>query len=244
MSKKPTKDLGKWKSKIPKSDQIKGVPMPPIQKPVPKGKKIISLPEPPKALGKIDLKKAITARKSRRTFTEDSISQEDLSLLLWMTQGIRDPSNPNRIYRNVPSAGNRHALETYLAIFRADGIPKGIYRYLPIEHALVPVSKPAKLEQRISAACLGQKFIGEAAVTFIWSVLRYRMEWRYGPISIKILALDAGHVCQNLYLGCESIGCGTCAIAAYDQDAMDRLLGLDGEKEFTIYIAPVGRPKE
>ena len=31
------------------------------------------------------------------------------------------------------------------------------------------------------------------------------------------------------------------AIAAYDQDAMDRLLGVDGQDEFVVYLAPVGK---
>lgn len=48
-------------------------------------------------------------------------------------------------------------------------------------------------------------------------------------------------MCQNLYLASESIGAGTCAIGAYDQAKMDRALGLDGEEEFTIYVAPVGK---
>jgi len=48
-------------------------------------------------------------------------------------------------------------------------------------------------------------------------------------------------MCQNLYLACESIGCGTVAIGAYHQQAMDRLLQLDGEDEFVVYVAPVGR---
>jgi len=76
---------------------------------------------------------------------------------------------------------------------------------------------------------------------FIWTTIPYRMEWRYSVVSHKIIALDAGHVCQNLYLACESIGCGTCAIGAYDQEKMDRFLGVDGEEEFAIYAAPVGR---
>jgi nitroreductase len=53
--------------------------------------------------------------------------------------------------------------------------------------------------------------------------------------------LDAGHVCQNLYLACEAIDAGTCAIAAYNQEELDELLGLDGENEFAIYLAPVGK---
>ena len=56
-----------------------------------------------------------------------------------------------------------------------------------------------------------------------------------------VIAVDAGHVCQNLYLACEAIGAGTCAIGAYDQEAMDALIRVDGKDEFVIYIAPVGK---
>jgi nitroreductase len=56
-----------------------------------------------------------------------------------------------------------------------------------------------------------------------------------------VIALDAGHLCQNLYLACEAIGAGTCAIAAYNQDLLDDLLGVDGDEEFGIYMAPVGK---
>jgi len=67
------------------------------------------------------------------------------------------------------------------------------------------------------------------------------MEWRYDLAAHKVIAIDAGHVCQNLYLACQSIDAGTCAIAAYNQSACDQLLGVDGEEEFTIYLAPVGK---
>jgi nitroreductase len=57
----------------------------------------------------------------------------------------------------------------------------------------------------------------------------------------KLIALDAGHVCQNLYLACEAISAGTCGIAAYNQKEMDAALGLDGTDEFAVYCAPVGK---
>jgi len=99
----------------------------------------------------------------------------------------------------------------------------------------------AGLEGKIVRAVLGQPYPGEAAVTFIWTAIPYRMEWRYGLASHKVIALDVGHVCQNLYLACEAIDAGICAIAAYDQEAVDRMLRIDGEEEFTIYLAPVGK---
>jgi hypothetical protein len=30
-------------------------------------------------------------------------------------------------------------------------------------------------------------------------------------------------------------------VAAYHQDMMDELLGVDGQDEFTLYLAPVGK---
>ena len=122
-----------------------------------------------------------------------------------------------------------------------EGIPKAIYRYLPMSHQLVEFKKHEHLEDLISRAALGQSFVGKSAVTFIWTTIPARMEWRYGKASYKVIAIDAGHVCQNLYLACEAIGAGTCAIAAYDQEFVDSVLGVDGNEEFTIYMAPVGK---
>ena len=101
--------------------------------------------------------------------------------------------------------------------------------------------KPRGLDDRLTGATLGQRFTGRGAVTFVWTAVPYRMEWRYGEASYKVMALDAGHLCQNLYLACQAVGAGTCAVAAYDQEGMDRLLGVDGEDEFTLYLAPVGK---
>lgn len=55
------------------------------------------------------------------------------------------------------------------------------------------------------------------------------------------MLLDAGHLCQNLYIACEALDLVTCAIAAYDQRLVDDLCQLDGENEFIIYLAPVAK---
>ena len=80
-----------------------------------------------------------------------------------------------------------------------------------------------------------------AAAVFVWAAVPYRTEWRTGSYAYKYIALDAGHVCQNLYLAAEAIHCGTCAIAVYEQKVVDKVIGVDGEDEFTVYLAPVGK---
>jgi hypothetical protein len=39
----------------------------------------------------------------------------------------------------------------------------------------------------------------------------------------------------------ESIDCGVCAIAAYDDDLVNQALHLDGENQFAIYLATLGK---
>jgi SagB-type dehydrogenase family enzyme len=225
------------------TDQSKGREAPPIQKPVPAdGKRIDLAPAHDwKGIGTVDITAAIAGRQSVRQFTQEALTLDELSYLLWASQGIRAVASPSTAFRTVPSAGCRHSFETYICAMNVAGTVRGIYRYLPVEHQLLLVSEVPDLGPRIARAALGQPFVGRAAATFVWTTLPYRMEWRYGLAAHKVIAIDIGHVCQNLYLACAAIKAGACAVAAYDQQAMDELLAVDGKDEFALYLAPVGK---
>jgi SagB-type dehydrogenase family enzyme len=225
------------------TDQSRGLRPPPIQKPYPADAVLVDLPSKEKLEGAFtfDLIRAIVERQSHRSFGKHPLTLKELSLLLWATQGIRSTINEYGTFRNVPSAGCRHALEAYLCILNVEGLKIGIYRYLPIEHKLLVVGLDHHLADKIVVATLHQSFTRRAAVTFIWTAIPYRMEWRYDLAAHKVIAIDAGHVCQNLYLACSAIGCGACAIAAYHQELIDRLVQADGDDEFAIYLAAVGK---
>jgi SagB-type dehydrogenase family enzyme len=219
------------------TDQRKGLPPLPPQKPIHKGAALIDLPAPEGlALGEMPLAEAIRRRKSRRRYTGQPLTRDELSFLLWATQGTRQVTPESaRSLRTVPSAGARHPLETYLLIQRVERLEAGLYRYLPLEHKLYLLHVDAALPEQVHEACLGQ-YVRDSAVVFIWTVLPYRTEWRYIDLSPKLIALDAGHLCQNLYLASESIGAGACALGAYDQKKMYALLGVDGEDEFSLVL--------
>jgi SagB-type dehydrogenase family enzyme len=223
--------------------QSRGVAEPPWQKPcAPGDRKIALVPAGTwSSIPEFGLEKAISRRRSRRKFTSDALSLEELSFLLWAAQGLRPTASARENFRTVPSAGGRHALETYIAAFRVSGLDKAIYRYLPRDHALVEAARRPGLEGHFAEATFGQRFCGAGAATIIWTAVPARMEWRYAEASYKVIAIDAGHACQNLYLACEAVGAGTCAVAAYDQERMDELLGVDGKDEFTVYLAPLGK---
>ncbi len=224
------------------TDQRRGLPAPLVQLPCPEGATLVELVAPEDfTVGTMPLIEAMRRRHSQRRFSEAPLTLEELSFLLWATQGLRSAGGGGEGQRTVPSAGGRHPFETYLAAHHVQGLAQGLYRYLPLEHRLCFLRSDPALAERIIDGCRNQRYAGRCAATFIWTVLPYRSEWRYGPIAHKMIAQDAGHLCQNLYLAVEAIGAATCAIGAYDQDKMDALLGVDGEDEFTIYAAPVGR---
>lgn len=236
------KDSVRKRVDFSRTGQSRGVPEPPWQKPAPAGSPTVSLP----AAGDwnvpaCDLREAIARRQSHRRFLTLPLSLDDLSFLLWAAQGLRQAASPRQNFRTVPSAGCRHALETYVAAMRVQGLDKAIYRFLPHGHSLVKVKSFDRLESLLSEATFGQRFCGDAAATFVWTAVPERMEWRYAEASYKVIAIDAGHACQNVYLACAAVGCGACAVAAYDQARMDELLGVDGDEEFAIYLAAVGK---
>jgi SagB-type dehydrogenase family enzyme len=237
------KDSVRLEIDFARTDQSRGLPPPPVEKPFDPSAPRIDLVPPGKWRGihPIDLETAIRNRESRRSFTSDPLTLDELSFLLWATQGVRAKLDRSTVLKTVPSAGARHALETYLCVQRVTGLAPAVYRYLPLEHQLLLEFEEPDLKRKLVEATLGQRFVGEAAVVFIWTTIPYRMEWRYDLAAHKAIALDAGHVCQNLYLACEAISAGTCAVAAYHQEKIDRLFRLDGEDEFVIYLAPVGK---
>ncbi len=228
------------------TDQMEDLPQPPLQKGHEKDSEIIDLiPIENVKIINDNLIRNIGNRKSHRQYNDKSLTLEELSFLLWASQGVKSVyERNNKSYatlRTVPSAGARHPFETYLLINNVTGLKRGLYRYLAIEHKLMFISALEDQNEKIVDATLGQKFTGKAAAVFIWSCIAYRGEWRYNIAAHKSMLLDAGHVCQNLYLACEGISAGTCAIAAYDQEKVDAIIDVDGENEFSVYLSPVGK---
>lgn len=236
------------------TDQALGMPRPEVQKPAPADAVRIDLtPIEELDLGDASLKQLIMQRRSCRYFSPAPLTLDELSFLLWATQGITQvipDGDVHRYKRTSPSGGCRHPLETYLSVHNVSGLEIGLYRYLPLDHQLVIEQLNPELPERVQQASLDQNsivhgkrfdFVSGSAVTFIWTAIPYRTEWRYGPASAKLIALDAGHLVENLYLACGAIGAGTVAIGAFDRPAADAILGVDASEEFSLYMAPVGK---
>ncbi|MDZ7334808.1 MAG: SagB/ThcOx family dehydrogenase [candidate division KSB1 bacterium] len=223
------------------SDMSRGIPVPQAEKPIPPDVPQVALPKTEPLLSKFgkEIFFIIKQRRSRRDYLEKPLSLEQLSLLLWATQGLQQAGYGYTL-RTVPSAGARHPLETYLLINHLEQLQSGLYRYSPSRHAVIQLRNDPAIVDHLTEACLGQEMFRTCSVAFIWTAVIQRSRWKYQQRAYRYIYLDAGHVCQNLYLACEALKLGCCAVAAFDDDAVNRLLEVDGKEEFAIYLATVG----
>ena len=245
------KDTGKkfihntYEDQLSTSAQQAGEPQPPLELPIPEGAVQIPLPAMEDVYHpQMTLVKSILQRRSLRQYSKEALSLGELSLLLFTSQGVQDmrEGRSNKVtFRPVPSAGARHAFETFLLINRVEGVPAGLYRYSALNHSLVEVNVEEDIAQQVTEGCFGQKQVLNSAVTFIWTAVVERMTWRYVERGYRYLLLDAGHVCQNVSLVAETIDSGVCAIAAYNDARLNEVLGVDGDDVFAIYVAALGK---
>ena len=190
--------------------------------------------------GGMPLWEAINRRRSIRNFKSDPMTRNDLSQLLWATQGITHESVGFE-FRAAPSAGALYPVETYLVIHNIEEIEPGIYHYDVQNHELEQLEK-GDFRESSARAALDQDMAFSANVVFIWTAVFQRSKWKYDQRAFRYIYFDAGHIAQNLALASVSLNLGTCQIGALYDDEVNELIGIDGEEESVVYMTVVGQP--
>ena len=203
------------------------------------------IPLPSAQLGQIEpLATVLRARRTHRLFTETPLALAHLATLLKLTWGVTAYLELPRMGRvplkTSPSGGARHPIEVYVAAFRVAGLRPGLYHYSTDRHQL-ELLRRGSLASRAEAYCGNQWWTGTAAALFLMTAVFVRTMWRY-PFSraLRVIYLDAGHLCQTFCLVATGLGLAPFCTAALADSLIERDLGLDGIRESVIYVAGVG----
>lgn len=173
----------------------------------------IKLPQPI-TTGGLPLMETLSKRETNRNFSQEEISNQKLSNLLWAAFGI----NRENGRRTAPSA--RNAQETDIYVFTKERV----YLYIPDQNLLKEVhhqdsrSKLVKQEGFVDCPLL------LLLVANYDKMDRFKEEDRtfYG-------AIDAGYISQNIYLFCTSENLTTCAIGMIYRDEVKKWIGFNGK---------------
>lgn len=189
----------------------------------------IDLP-PPDLTGETSLEESLKNRRSIRDYSQDPLTTEEISQLLWATQGVTSDYGQ----RTAPSAGGLYPLEVYLAT------ASGWYRYDSRLHQL-EVMGAGDRRASLSEAALSQVAVADAAGVFVIAAVYARTEAKYGRRAERYVHLEAGHAAQNLLLQAVALELGAVPIGAFDDDAVRKVLG-SPEDHAPLYLIPVGHP--
>lgn len=177
-------------------------------------------------------------RRSRRKFSQKPLSLQSLAYMLWAGQGVTATAG-NHLLRTSPSAGALYPVETYISVHNVDELPAGLYHFNVGEFGL-ELLRPGSQADDLVLACLNQQFLAETAAVFIWTAVYRRNACKYGDRGLRYVFMDAGHICQNVLLAAEATGSHGCPVAAFFDDELNQLIGLDVHEESAIYLAGVG----
>jgi len=210
--------------------------------PNPDSVKVVKLP-PPVLDGSVSVEKSLAQRRSVRKYAKQPLTLAEVSQLLWAAYGITRPvpdmPQLRGGIRTAPSAGALYPLELYVVAGNVTGLVPGIYRYRPETHDLLLVAAGDK-RQALFEASGGQASVQSAPASIVYSAVFSRTTGKYGTRGReRYVCMDLGHSAENVYLQCASLGLGTCAIGAFDDDKLKSVV-LMPKAETPLYIMPVG----
>jgi SagB-type dehydrogenase family enzyme len=187
-----------------------------------------------KVSSKSRIEELIEKRRSIRKYTDRELSESVISRILWAAQGISSEDG----LRTSPSAGALYPLEIHLVAGEGSGLEPGTYRYVPEEHIIVQ-EIAGDMREKLSKAALSQPMVKNAFVSIVISAVYPRITSKYGKRGIRYAHMEAGHAAQNVYLLGVELGVGTCAVGAFEDEEVRKVLKLPANEE-PLYILPLG----
>ncbi len=174
------------------------------------------------------LMEALKERKSTRAYTEEKVSMDVLSNLLWAAFGINRPDEGKR---TAPSAMNWQEIDIYVAL------EEGLYVYNATGHTLEPV-----LGEDVRAMTGMQPFVGRAPVNLVFVADYTRIKEVPDNLREFYSAADAGFISQNVYLFCASEGLGTVVRGLIDREELTKTMELKPDQKIVL-AQSIGHPQ-
>jgi len=210
---------------------------------LPDARRIALRREPPERLAA--LHELLWQRRSVPYYSPEPLSLENLGVLLGAALGSRGMLTAYHRrdvpLRTFPSAGGLQPVDTYVIANRVDGLERGVYHYDPVGHELV-LRERGDLRQRVVEAVVSTGWLFHAPVVVSLVGNFPRVGWKYGTRGYRYLHVDTGVAAQNLYLVTQALGLHGNAVAAFDDDAFNALLRIDGVDRFTNLLFAAGVP--
>ncbi len=138
-------------------------------------------------------------------------------------------------FRSAASAGALYPTEIYVAAYDVQGVDNGLYHFAIQNHSLDPLRK---------GDVLGMTQREGSYLTFFLTAIFFRSSWKYRARAYRYHLLDTGHVAENLILALKASHLPFSVTYDFDDGTVNRLLGLDDQKEVALAVIDVPGGRE
>jgi SagB-type dehydrogenase family enzyme len=226
---------------FPHGDKL---PPPPAVKPVPEGPRFplykpvltdVTAADPP-------FTEVLEKRRSFRKFARRPLTAQRLGELLFRSARIRSvrPADGGGVSyavsdRPYPSSASLHELELYLTLDRCTGLPRGIYHYDPLGHALTLINTSEdKVGELLDDAKVATGSLQRPPALITVTARMGRLSWMYNGIAYATTLRHVGVLQQTLYLVATAMELAPCALSVGDIEVCDSAFLLDWPAEVTV----------
>jgi SagB-type dehydrogenase family enzyme len=181
----------------------------------------------PDKTGGIPIMAALNKRKSSRSFSENPLSDQVLSNILWAASGVNRPDSGKR---TAPTAMNNQEIEIYAAM------KSGLYKYNAVKHSLELI-----LGKDIRALAGSQEFVKDAPLNLIYVADISKVAGGTREEKMLYAGADTGFIGENVYLYCASEGLATVIRGYIEKNALGNAMKLN-KNQMIILSQTVGYP--
>ena len=185
----------------------------------------VTLPEP-QDWPQMSVEQSIRERRSPLVFDTSAIGLDQLAVVLELAQ------SPRAYARTT-------GVDLYILVYAVAGLEPGLYRYVPATRRLALVRR-GDWRKPMVRICLGQQKAGSAAVACLMVGRLRAAISRGGQRRYRDLLIEAGEIGQRIYLAAESLTLAARNLAAFRDDDLNALLGLDGRDLAVLHLTMLG----
>lgn len=145
--------------------------------------------------------------------------------------------------KSVPSGGGLHPMDAYLIIQNVEGLSPGLYFYRADKHAVEFLGQGALPLREFAMTALAQQHWFADAHVMVVLVPRFnRTFWKYRQHAkgYRVVAMEAGHLSQMLYLAATEAGLGAFVTGGINERQLEAALGIDPITQGALAICGFG----
>jgi SagB-type dehydrogenase family enzyme len=130
-------------------------------------------------------------------------------------------------------------VEIYVVSSDLPGLAAGVYHFSPADFALRRL-REGDFRGELARAAAGEEAVSRAPVTLILTAIYWRNAWKYAARAYRHFYWNSGTILANLLATTASASIPARVVSGFIDARVDRLLGIDAEREASLCLVPLG----